>query len=290
MRIFVTGATGLVGRRVIQSLQDAHDITALSRDAQKLDTLCSGIESIEGDVTTPGDWQERASSADAVIHLAGAGILDKRWSPTYKEVLRRSRIESTRRVAELAPKLLINASATGIYGDCGDQELTEPSPAVEDFLGTLCKEWEEAAHTSTGRVACLRFGMVLDSTGGAFAKMKWPFLFGLGGRIGNGHQYWPWIHWVDVCRVVHHVLTSEISGSLNVVAPESVTCNTFVHELGKSLKRPTVVPMPRWLLKLLIGEGSCVLTSSQRVLPCRLLDEGFTYTFPTLSSTFNDLV
>ncbi len=289
MRVFVTGASGLVGRRVIPELQTRHEVVAISRNKDRLHCF-NNVQSVEGDVTKRGQWQDVASSCDAIVHLAGAGIMDKRWSTSYKAELRRSRIDSTRNCAEVGAGVLVSASATGIYGDRGEEVLAETSSVGDDFLSRLAIEWEASAHESEGRVVTLRFGMILDKDGGAMKKMKLPFQCGLGGPIGSGKQYWPWIHSEDVCNIVLCSLEEQWTGAFNVVAPEQVNCSEFVTTLGKVLRRPAIAPMPKVALRLLIGEASGVLTASQRVIPKRLEEQHFQFQFPDLNSALNNLI
>lgn len=287
MHVFVTGATGLLGTRVVRALHSSqHKVTIATRNASRAKDRfkSTSIEIIESDVTQQGDWQTVAHACDAIVHLAGAGIVDRRWTKSYKKVLRTSRIESTKNVAEVASKILVCASATGFYGDHSDQELSEQSPAGTGFLSSLCKEWEAAANSASGRVVTLRFGMILDKRGGALGKMLPLFRFGLGGSIGNGKQYWPWIAWQDASRVVQDALIQEWAGAINVVAPEQVTCKEFTRTLGSIMKRPSLLKTPAFALRMLIGEGSQVLTASQRVTPRLLLDTGFQFEYPTLQA------
>lgn len=285
MRVFVTGATGLLGRRVVTSLLDSqHELSIVTRNATDAHQQFSddSLEIIEADITHQGDWQTTASECDAIVHLAGAGIVDRRWTASYKKLLRSSRIESTKHVAEVADNILICASATGFYGDCGDQELTEQDPAGNDFLGLLCKGWEEAARRASGRVVSLRFGIILDRQGGALAKMLPLFRFGLGGPVGSGKQYWPWIAEQDACTIVQGALTHDWEGAINAVAPEQLTCTEFVRTLAGVMNKPSLMKVPKIALRVILGEGSKVLTASQRVNPRVLLDEGFQFEYPTL--------
>jgi uncharacterized protein (TIGR01777 family) len=285
MRIFVTGATGLLGRRVVQALcSREHEVIIVSRNATRAYEHFNNasLEILEADVTQRGDWQTVASESDAIVHLAGAGIVDRRWTKSYKEVLLTSRIESTKHVAEVANKILVCASAVGYYGDCGNQELTEQDPAGNDFLARLCSQWEAAAQSANGRVVHLRFGMILDKQGGALAKMLPLFRLGLGGPVGSGKQYWPWISWQDASNVVQEALHQDWEGAINVVAPEQVTSKEFSRTLGRSMKRTAFFKAPAFALRILIGEGSQVLTVSQRVIPSVLLEKEFQFQFSSL--------
>jgi len=294
MRIFVTGATGLVGTRIVQSLlQEQHELIILTRNAAR---ACNhfknnaALKIIEDDVTKTGDWQTIAGECDVIVHLAGAGIMDKRWTKSYKKLLWSSRIDSTHHVAQIANNLLICASATGLYGDCGDQQLTEENPAGNGFLSDLCNEWESEACSANCRVVCLRFGIILDIEGGALAKMLPLFKIGMGGPIGSGRQYWPWIAWQDVCQIVHQAIAQDWTGAINAVAPEQVTCKEFAKTLGGVLRRPSIMKVPSFALRLLVGEGSCVLTGSQRVTPSMLIQNGYQFQYPTLRESLDELL
>jgi uncharacterized protein (TIGR01777 family) len=291
MRIFVTGATGLLGSRVVATfLAFQHEVVLASRNATRATKQFNNtsVKIIEADVTQQGHWQTIASECDAIVHLAGAGIVDRRWTKAYKETIRRSRIDSTKCVAEVANNILICASAIGFYGDCGNQQLTEESPAGNDFLSDLCSEWEAVARTAKGRVVSLRFGIILDAKLGALAKMVPLFRFGLGGPIGNGKQYWSWIAWQDACTVIFEALQQNWEGPINVVAPEQVTCKEFVQTLGRVMNKPSLMRAPAFALRTMIGEGSCVLTASQRVIPRVLIDQGFKFQYPTLQQCLVD--
>lgn len=286
MRIFVTGASGLLGKRLVSLLSSNHHVIALTRNKEKL-KMFENLEKIQGDVTKQGSWQDIAATCDAIVHLAGAGVMDKPWSPAYKDILRTSRIDSTRNCAEVGAELLISASATGIYGDRGAEALTETSERGNDFLSVLASDWEKAAKEQSNRVVIFRFGIVLDSLGGALKKMKFPFQCFVGGPIGSGQQYWPWIHYMDACNMIARAIDSDWSGAINAVAPQQVTCNEFVKTLGKVINRPAIAPMPTWILRLVIGERSDLLISSQRVIPQRLQELQYEWKFPTLYSALD---
>ena len=293
MRIFITGATGMVGTRLVESLLSKdHEVVVITRNSDlagkyfKRRNKSVSMEIIEGDITEKGVWQEVAAECDAIVHLAGAGIVDCRWTKSYKKILKKSRIDSTKNVAAVARKTLVCAGATGFYGDRGDQNLTEMSSGGDGFLADLCKEWEQAASDAVGRVVCLRFGMVLDSSGGVLAKMQRFFMYGLGGSLGSGKQYWPWIARQDACNIIQNAIYQQWEGPINAVAPEQVTCKEFVQTLGGVLKRPSIVRVPKFVLKIALGESHGVLIGSQRVTPTLLIQEGFAFEYPILRDAF----
>ncbi len=301
MRIFVTGATGLIGRRLVADrLSRGDTLTVVSRDAGRAQTLGTGIDVVEADLMRPGDWQKRVDGSDAVVHLAGAGVGDRRWNSAYRKLLVDSRVESTRRIVDAIddagarPPVLVNASAVGYYGDCGDTPLDESAPAGDDFLAGLTVQWEEqAARAGRGltRVTMLRMAVVLDPRGAALGKMLPVFRLGLGGPLGSGRQYFPWVHWRDAIGLIGFALDNEsISGPLNVVAPEAVTNREFTRILGRVLHRPAVLPVPAAVLRFAIGEMGRYVVASQRVGAERAIRAGYTFAFDRLQPALEDLL
>ena len=288
MRIVVSGASGLVGSALVPSLEVAgHEVVRLVR-------VSTGI--------APGEavWDPAAGAldpavidgADAVINLNGRSIAKGRWNSTVKEELRSSRLDSTRILvqaigsAENPPGLLINASAAGYYGDRGDEALDESSAIGEGFLAELSRDWEGAALAASSertRVALLRLGMVV-ARGGALGKMLTPFKLGVGGPIGSGRQFWPWIGIDDVCGLIDFILgDDEIEGPVNGVAPQELRCSEFARTLGRVLSRPAVMPMPAFAARMALGEmADSLLLASQRVRSQVLEQRGFSYRSPSL--------
>lgn len=282
MKILVTGSTGLVGTALTQELQRAgHNVCRLVRPG----TSAEAIRTAQGfDVNwnpSTGELGGAAVGADAVINLAGASIVEGRWTPQRKQLLRTSRVETTRAlVSALAkmsarPRVLISASATGYYGDRGDETLTEASEPGNDFLSGIAKEWETEAIKAEVlgiRVVRARFGVILSKHGGALPQMMRPFQFGVGGKIGTGRQWMSWITLDDVVAILRLALeTGHITGPLNVVSPQPVTNAEFTKTLAAALHRPALFPAPAFALRLLLGEmADALLLSSQRVLPARL--------------------
>lgn len=304
MRLFLTGGTGLIGRRLIRA-RPTDRLILLTRDAVRAEAVLRDagapeLEVVEGDPARGGAWQEKVDGCDAVVSLAGAGIADRRWSAAYKKVLAESRIEAARRVVEAIgrarkpPAVLVNASAVGYYGDRGDRPLDESAPAGGDFLGRMCQEWESAAQQAAAcgaRVMLLRFGVVLDPTGGALKKMLTPFRMGLGGPVSTGRQFMPWIHWRDAVGLVDLALGNrDLCGPLNAVAPEAVTSRQFASALGRVLRRPAYVPVPKLALRLIMGEVADALVMSQRVVPAVAQRAGFRFQHPEVSGALVDLL
>ncbi|MEE2908491.1 MAG: TIGR01777 family oxidoreductase [Planctomycetota bacterium] len=300
MRIFITGGSGTLGRRlVVDRLRRGNEVLALTRSRSKLQASLSikpselpgELKIIEGDPTIPGAWQSSINGCDAVVHLAGAGIMDQRWSSAYRTTLRESRIDSTYQVvraikqAARRPRALLNASAIGFYGDRDDRLLDEVDEPGEGFLAELCAEWEAQAlrAESSCRVVCMRFGMILDHSGGALPKMLRIFRLGLGGRISHGRQYMPWIGWQDVVAMIELFLQrGEIRGPVNVVAPDPITNRAFTGALAATLHRPALCPVPRFALKLVLGGAAEVVLSSQRVVPKVVRSSPFEWISPTI--------
>jgi uncharacterized protein (TIGR01777 family) len=299
MKILVTGATGLIGRRLCQELSaEGHAVTALSRAPGKARGL-SAAQILEWDPMS-GPPPKEALSAEAIIHLAGEPVADHKWTEDQKRKIHDSRVLSTRNIVEgmralpTKPSVFISASAVGFYGDRGDEQLYEDSPEGEGFLSEVCQEWEAealAAADLSVRVVTVRIGVVLSSEGGALAKMLTPFKLGVGGPLGSGRQWFPWIHIEDVVGIIRHaLLNSRLSGPINAVAPEPVTNARFSRELGSVLHRPAFMPTPEFGLRLVFGERADVLMMSNRVIPKVALDTGYEFKFPKLEAALKDVV
>ena len=242
----------------------------------------------------------KAGRLDAVIHLAGESI-GQRWSGEVKRRARESRIDGTRLLCSAVsslpelPRVLVSASATGFYGDRGEEWLDETSTSGQGFLAEVCREWERAttlAEQAGIRVVHVRFGIVLSPKGGALAKMLPPFRLGLGGRLGNGREYWSWISLDDLSRAIRHVLACDtLRGAVNIVTPNPVTNTEFTKTLGRVLRRPTVLPLPRFVVETFFGEmGREAMLASFRVKPSRLLESGFKFRFPELEPALRHLL
>ena len=291
MHVVVTGASGTIGGALIDKLRSRGiSVIGVSREPPR--RAGNGVTWIGWDALS-----DAVASAAAVVHLAGAGIADRRWSPSRKLELRESRVETTRLVVETInaaaekPSMLISASAVGYYGSRGDEELSESSAPGNDWLARLCQDWEGATEGAGVRTAILRFGIVLSAKGGALRRMRPPFRLGLGGPIGRGRQYWSWVHVDDAVGIAMQALESnEIEGPLNVTAPNAVTNVVFSRTLGRVLRRPAFFPIPPALLRLQLGDGVSVLTASQRVLPQRSRELGYEFQHPALEPALRDLI
>lgn len=301
MRVFVTGATGFIGRALIPRLQrDGHAVVAWVRTpARARGLLGAEVELVHAD-TALGGLVAAIERCDAVVNLAGEPLMGGRWTAGRRAVLERSRIAVTgqlvRAMAEvkICPRVFISGSAVGYYGDRGDEPLTEASSGGEDFLARLCRRWESAAVDAErlgARVVLLRTGVVLGRAGGALAQMLPPFQLGVGGPVGSGKQYLPWIHLHDLVKIIAVALVDDrYRGPVNGVAPEQATSRTFAHALGHALHRPAILPVPALALKAIFGETATVLLASQRVDPRVLRELQFAFDFPTLDSALEDIV
>jgi uncharacterized protein (TIGR01777 family) len=287
MNIVVTGASGLLGGKVLARLR-GHDVTAVSRRTR---TGGDRLTWVQGDITTAGSWQHAVEAADAVIHLAGEPIGDKRWTSARKDSLRASRIESTRRVVEAMGArraVLVSASATGFYGPRGEEPLDEEAGPGSDFLSELCQQWEAEARAAASRgvrTVCLRFGVVLSSRGGALARMLPAFKLFVGGPLGDPQNWFPWIHEDDVAGLVAHALaTPALAGPVNAVGPEYVRMGEFARSLGRALGRPAVMPVPLPALRLLLGELAEAINPGQKVVPRAALATGYHFVHERVDS------
>jgi uncharacterized protein len=287
-RIAVTGSTGLIGEALVASLRaDGHTVQRVVRDPGK-----AGRDDIVWDLRAGTIERAKLEGVDGVVHLAGEPIGASRWTPDIKRRIRDSRTAGTRLIAttlaDLAapPAVLVSGSAVGYYGDRGDEVLTESSAAGDDFLARVTRDWEAAADPAREagiRVAHPRTGVVIAKDGPLIEKVELPFKLGVGGRIGNGRQYVPWISLTDEVRALRFLLDGDLDGPVNLAAPNPVTNRELTEALGTVMRRPTLLPIPPFAIKALYGEmGETLATVSQRVVPTRLLDAGFTFTHERL--------
>ena len=296
MNILITGGTGFIGHALVNSLlKEGHKVTVLSRTPDSVNKI------IGNKLTTLSNLDQLSSehSFQVIINLAGAPIFDNHWSETRKKVIRDSRIKLTEQLlayierAGVKPELLISGSAIGYYGDQGNSVLNEASPVHPDFSQRLCADWESTAQQAErfgGRVCLIRTGLVLAYDGGLLQRMLRPFNLGLGGTLGNGQQWMSWIHrddWISIAKTM--INNQTMQGAYNATAPHPVTNSEFTKILAQHLNRPALLPIPAWLLKLLLGERSDLVLASQRVLPERLLAEGFHFQYPELLSALTKI-
>ena len=295
MRIVIAGGTGFLGRPLSAALvADGHDLVFLTRGNADGRTLTPGVRSV---VWTPdgtaGGWAREIDGAGAVINLAGESIAAKRWTAAQKQRILDSRMQATRslvtaiRGAASAPPVFVSGSAVGYYGPLGDEIATEERPAGSDFLAQVCVQWENEAGRAASdrtRVVCIRTGIVLETDGGALPQMLPPFRFGVGGSLGSGRQYWPWIHREDWIALVRWVIqTPAVEGAVNATAPAPVTNADFARALGRALHRPAFMPAPGFALRLLLGEmADSLLLSGQRAMPSKAERLGFEFKYATV--------
>jgi len=301
-KITITGATGLIGTALCHTLIGRGDeVTIFTRNIDSgKKILGDKLTYVKWDYRRPIEWQDSLKDQDAVIHLAGANLFGKRWTEKYKKIIIESRELSTRNlVAALRSvpnkvKVLISSSGVGYYGSRGEKILTEKSNLGNDFLANVCDVWEREAEKASEigiRTAMLRQGIVLSDEGGALTKFLPPFKFFIGGALGNGKQWFPWIHIDDLVAIYLFIIdNAEISGAVNVVSPESLRMNEFAKTLGKILYRPSIFSVPEFTLKILIGEAASTIVSSQRVVPQKLIDKGFKFKFEKLEEALRDLL
>jgi len=289
-RIAVAGASGLIGRALVRSLTaDGHEVVRLVRRTPRAD------DEVEWDPERQHVDAVGLSGCDAVVNLAGAGIADRRWSDTYKRTIRDSRLLGTATLAEAAaaldrpPRVFLNGSAMGFYGDTGTRAVDESAPPGDGFLPSLCVEWEEAAAPAQEagvRTVFARTGLVVAAKGGAWGRLFPLFKAGLGGKMGDGRQYWSYIALHDHVAALRHLLDSEsLSGPFNLTAPEPLTNGEITAAMGRVLHRPTLFTVPAPVLRVVLGEMAQEVLGSQRVLPTRLLESGFTFAFPGIEET-----
>jgi uncharacterized protein len=301
MKIFMTGGTGFVGTTLARELTaKGHSVTVLMRKGESGVRLPPGANSLEGDPTIQGTWQERVPEHEAFINLAGASIFT-RWTDEAKHAIRESRILTTRHLVEaMAPRKgkethLFSTSAVGYYGFHGDEDLIEESPPGTDFLATLAREWEAEAVKAKEhgvRVVLCRFGIVMGRNGGMLGEIVPIFRMFLGANLGSGNQWLSWVHETDLARIFLFLLENRgLEGPLNCTAPEPVRNREFTETLGKVLGVPTFLPpVPGFVLRLMKGEFGGVILKGQRVLPRRLLAAGFQFRYPTLKEALTEIL
>ncbi|MBL8860541.1 MAG: TIGR01777 family oxidoreductase [Planctomycetes bacterium] len=293
MNVLVTGGTGFVGNILVNLLCARDDrVTVLTRRPERYRSARAGV--------AYAGWPLDVSKFDAVVNLAGAGVLDRRWNDAYKAELRASRVDLTRGLVEALaastqrPRVLVSASAVGYYGDRGEELLAESAGPADGFLAQLCVDWEAEASKATlhgVRVAIVRIGLVLGSHGGALKQMTPIFKLGLGGPFGLGRAWFPWIHVNDLAALMIHALANDgVSGPLNGAAPGIVRNREYARTFGRVLSRPAILPVPPIALRLVLGEVASVLTASQHTVPERTLKSGFAFQFPELEPALRNLL
>lgn len=295
MKILISGATGLIGSALARAATAAgHSIMPLARKRGQSSSVYWDPEAGTLDAAS-------VEGTDAVVHLAGESIASRRWTPAQKTRILESRVKGTQLLASTiaqmkrAPRVMVSASAIGVYGDCGDRLLTESSPVGNDFLAGVCREWERATAAASNagiRVVHLRTGLVLAKDGGALPRMVTPFKLGAGGKIGSGRQYMSWIDLEDEVQVILHCLEREsLKGPVNSVGPSPATNSEFTKALGRALSRPSALPLPAFAARLMLGEmADALLLSSQRVEPTKLVFSGYVFRSTNLEVTLRRIL
>jgi uncharacterized protein (TIGR01777 family) len=292
MRVVITGGSGLIGRALTAALlADGHAVTVLTRDPARAQSRApTGAQVVGWNLQPGGAWESALDGADAVVNLAGESISAWPWTAGRKRRIRDSRVDATRAIAAALaqpgrPRVLVNGSAVGYYGDAGDRPLPESAPPGADFLAAVVVEWEREARAAEAhgvRVALARAGVVLAAEGGALAPIAVPFKFFLGGVMGRPEQWFPWIHLADEVGLLRLAIdTADLSGPINLVGPEPVTMATFSRTIGRVLNRPTWLPGAALGMKIVLGEQSTVVLSSAKVIPEVAQRLGYQYAYPT---------
>ena len=305
MKIAITGATGLVGTRLVTKLKENnHQIVVFTRNSQKAQKTfpASSFPNLEIVQYTPkesGAWQDKISGCDAVVNLAGEPI-SERWTAQHKKAILESRQLGTRKIveaiakAEVKPQVMVSGSAIGYYGTSETTTFDETSPSGNDFLAEVCQKWEaeaEAVKEYGVRLVIVRIGIVLADAGGALGKMLTPFQMGAGGPIGTGRQWFSWIHRDDLVNIIIEALTrNDLAGTYNATSPNPVKMREFCQTLGEVMNRPSWLPVPEFVLELLLGDGAVVVLEGQRVLPKKTQSSNIKYRYPELRSALQEII
>jgi len=301
-KIIITGATGSIGRRLVQELTARGDnVIVFTRNPETAKKkIVNASKYVKWNYERLDDWMIELNSADAVVHLAGANLGAKRWNEDYKKIAYDSRIISTRnlveaiRQSERKPKTFICSSAVGIYGNRYDEVLDESSSVGDDFMASICKDWEKEAekieHFGIRRVS-IRTGLVMQKDEGVLKKMLLPFKLFIGGPLGTGRQWFPWIHIDDIVDIYLHAIDNEnVSGAINGASSKIVTMKDFAKTLGKVLRRPSLFPVPKLAMKIVAGEVAEYAVMSQRISVDKILNAGYKFKFENLEAALRDLL
>ncbi len=295
MHIAITGSSGFAGTTLIPYLlEKGHDVSAVDMAPPSVSLDGFSVQFVQADTTQPGDWQKTIARADAIVNLTGKNIFH-RWNQKYKDLIYDTRILTTRNIVSAIsgnrPVTLISTSAAGYYGDCGDAVLEEDHGPGTDFLARVCVDWEKealAAREKSARVVCPRFGIILGPGGGALAKMIPAFRLFVGGPLGDGQQWFPWVHLDDLVQAIYFLIeNADIEGPVNLCAPHSVRNAEFTKTLARALNRPAFFRVPAFALRLTAGELGDLVLNSQRAVPARLTSAGYHFNYPELAGALH---
>ncbi len=299
MRILITGATGTVGQRLVTALSE-HSLILIVRDKTRAEKKLRKLISPSTQFIHSLNELSPDTAIDAVINLAGEPIMDKRWTQQQKQKIANSRIDLTRELSQFIlqlntpPQVFISGSACGYYGNQGSEQVVESTkPKLPSFTHQVCEQWESEALKANAvtRVCLVRTGIILSNNGGALTKLLPIYRYGLGGKLSSGKQYMPWIHIEDMVQGIIFLLNNKTChGPFNFSAPQSVQNSTFNQQLAKALHRPALIPVPHFMLNLILGERKCLLLDSVNAYPKQLLDQGYQFIYPELKTALNSLV
>lgn len=302
MKIIVTGATGLIGKKLAKALIERGDeVIVFSRDAKKNRSIFSiEMDCVEWNYQHPEQWKSKLEDSNAIIHLAGLNLFAERWNDDFKKAVLESRAVSTKNLVDAIkscnnkPEVFISASGVGYYGDSGENLLVEESPNGKDFLAKVCKTWEnESAKVETANVRSvqIRTGLVLSTEDGALKQMLPAFKMFAGGPLGNGKQWMSWLHIDDIIGIYLHAIDNKVvAGAVNAASPNPIRMKEFAKKLGEVLNRPSIFPVPKFILKLIVGEAAEVVTASQRIIPDKLIKSDYQFKFTDLEVALRDLL
>ncbi len=301
-KIIITGATGLIGRKLTaQLISRGDEVIIFTRDVNKAKSIFpKAFKFVEWNYQTPEQWQNEINATDAIVHLAGVNLFSKRWNDNFKKVILESRRLSTKNIVEaikasdIKPSVLVSASGVGFYGDGGEKILTEDAPKGNDFLADVCEVWENEtskAEQSGVRSVRIRTGIVLSPDDGALKQMLLPFKLFVGGPLGSGKQWFPWLHIDDIVGIYLFAIDNKnVTGIFNAASPGIVRMKEFASTLGKVLHRPSIFPVPKFALKIAVGEASSAVTASQRVEAKKIIEFGYKFRFEKLEEALKDLL
>ncbi len=302
MKVVLAGGTGFIGKALLHRLiEEGHRVVLLTRSPSAHKELATDkVQLAKWDAKSVGAWADFAEGAEAVLNLAGEPLVGKRWTKKQKARLLESRLSATRAItsaiaqAGKRPSVFINASAVGFYGDVPQGEVTESHPKGRGFLGDVCERWEVEARRAEERgvrVVCLRIGIVLEKEGGALSRMIPPFQYFIGGPLGSGRQWVPWIHREDLLSIILFLMARpDINGAVNGTAPNPATMKEFCKAVGSALHRPSWAPVPAFALRVLLGEMAEVLLTGARVVPQKLEEAGFPFRYPALDGALTAIL